>query len=169
MKNNHKKTDVWIFYLKNVDEEKKDIYAYTTEESIATAFAKQRNMQMFKCKRAKFDKKELNQFYQFATKRGSLLSEICLPTLTEKGVCDIKLMLTQLERMTIDRVSSSLQLYYFFTSTWATPLLFNKKMYKALETLGYVGGYRFLKTGVKEDEFFIDELGIFIKHFGYTM
>lgn len=149
----------WIIYSKETGE----IYGWTDTKEYAKRFMKERDKHKFLCNKMELSKEDIRHL------DNNNLEKVWLKTFIGRSEGAVELVLTNWERITLVQQTSVMCTYKYITSTWHTPYLFNRKVFKAFETLGYVIGNRYIETGEDEAGREIDELGVFLKLYGHTM
>lgn len=154
----------WIYIL-NKDG---DIYAYTDDKELAKKFESQRNMKKFKKIKKNISKKEINELaneYQLCK-----LELVELDTKGNNGYSSCNIAMTGIEHMDISNVGYTLKYVTLPKTAVVNPLIFNKKIYDALKTIGYNDIYPTLPFDTPKDYYIkLDMLMIFIQNFGKTL
>lgn len=187
---------LWRFFKKDVDPNNIDefaeldlktkypLYATTTNKSKAKAFMKQRNMDLFIVRVSEIEQDEYIEYIHKQGARGTDLVEKELLTIRNKYTDDaedyqVSMMLTLNEKTIVDEP------YFMMDDEWwlscaPHPLIFNKRLRKALKMIDYNTIYKLITTDPDEritdmdcdipsPDWVYDEVGVFIALSGETL
>lgn len=161
----------WIYYYKKTNE----LYAYTDNKKFAKEFERVRDMDKFEIISEEIDKEMINQLAR--EYQNKYLKKYPIKIYDKKNLkwMDSELLVTVEESIGIQNIAIQQMQETLYKHCWDDPYIFKKKIYDALEVLGYnkiYYTYIMAQTGMYEDtdlNITSDELGIFIRYYGKTL
>lgn len=169
----------WFFYYKDPKQPNvlydEDIYAWTDDKRLAKQFQKERNMDLFT-----LVKEELNYTDQriIGEEYTDCLLEPYEMAMYNKDKTKrfvVTFALTKEEVTTINVSSMSLLVKNVYGNCWQNPIIFNDKLYEALEVLEYTKIYYNIISKnmypMENDDIHLkpDIFSIFIRNYGKTL
>lgn len=167
----------WVFYLKTSYRNshyipipmESSIYAYTDVKDYEKEFKLTRDMSKFIIKKYKLTRQEIHQLIE--NEPTKYLKEIEGITKDENFNCvPFHLVVTEEERIHIDRICNSAISVNIFIYAWDNPYIFKDKYIESLEKIGYLSIYNSISedgTEISTDTPLIepDLLSCFLKEF----
>ena len=162
----------WLYYIND------ELYAYTDRKEYAKSFESFRNMKKFHRIKKEINKDTVNMLAkEYQTQ---YLQKHTLKTYKDKKWIDIEIILTESEHLTITSIGMVESYEGISSFCFVNPFIFNDEILNALTILNYVSIYQSLSNdlpkGIKSknpiecmEDMKIDELGIFIETYGYTI
>jgi hypothetical protein len=166
----------WLYYLD------KELYAYTDNKVYAEKFEAIRDMDKFKKEKYKISREDVNYL---AKEYQELILEPIEFTIDNKDTGDKftgELIVTRMEKITMSNISVQLLEEERYKHCWIlNPVIFKKKIYKALKQLMYVDSFKYISNtedlddimGIYEEDepckLEPDYLGIFLRYYGNTI
>lgn len=179
--------NIWRFY-KKPDTKREDIptniaisdlyplYAVTCKKDYAERFKEERNMDLFIVRKSKIEKGDYSEFANM--NRSSVLDIHTLYTVENKytkshKVIDVDMLITEAEyRMTGDDAIINLTDESWWVNNTANPVLFNKKIRRALSYLDYEISFKLFCMAFDDDvdysapDWTMDSLAMFVNMYG---
>ena len=162
----------WLYYLDD------DLYAYTDDKDIKKSFESMRNIAAFKSQKRNLSKKEVNFLAHNYPERK--LSYHFLYGYGNGERIELKVALTEIEKITTNNQSATLLYYDIFSLAEIPPYVFNDDILNALGVLKYFKLYSAFEDcrhrddipidnfDMIEDEFQVNTLNIFLNNYGDT-
>ena len=160
--------EYWIYIYKKEN----IIYAYTDNKKYSKLFEENRNMDSFKRIHRYITQEDVN--YLARNSQGCYLKKSVLKGYNKdiNKWEEYDLVMTESECITIQNAGVKLMYDTIYNHCWINPMIFNKKIRKALKVLGYESVYNFISTDSKRlchDILTVDEISVFKNYYGKTL